>query len=435
PPRPSFISYNGLFKYQDPACFTFAPNHAVLVVGVPPLRHRPRPPTHRTALLIIRNSWGDGWGDGGHMRMDMQGGYGVCGINTLPGVYPIVRSSSDACNSDIVQADGTPLANLDVCGAAGFNPCGVGTCVNDGAGSYSCVCPRGYIQGTTVDGAFSCAPALTVATSYVVRGGGVTCAHVHQTVGLTLQQLKTLNPALSCSAPIAVNTTVTITSTSSLSPCSAFYTTAAGDTCLSIATRHALTDTCDPIQGDPCTSPSTTACVKPCKTALQAINPGLDCSADTDGTLPAYLSVCVKVDYLYVPRVPACPHVHTVAPGETCDVLRKTVAGGMSVEELYQLNPGILCDRIALPVPASAAVIPNYDVCWADVYDPQIPTCPRPYIILKADTCDTILPKSFGGSHDCFRQINGYECLNPVQVGARICLPDPAALLRGRCLV
>ncbi|CAI5967565.1 unnamed protein product [Closterium sp. NIES-64] len=469
---PSFISYNGLFKYQDPACFTFAPNHAVLVVGYRLSGTDPALPHIAAPYWIIRNSWGDGWGDGGHMRMDMQGGYGVCGINTLPGVYPIVRSSSDACNSDIVQADGTLLANpcggfactvvgtsntcdcdgtvyvqatnldgsrtctlVDVCGAAGFNPCGVGTCVNDGAGSYSCVCPRGFIQGITVDGSFSCAPALTVATSYVVRGGGVTCAHVHQTVGLTLQQLKTLNPALSCNVPIPVNTTVTTTSTSSLSPCSAYYITAAGDTCVSIASRHSLTDTCEPVQGEACTSPSTTACVKPCKTALQALNPGLDCSTDTDGTLPAYLSVCVKVDYLYVPRVPACPHVHTVAPGETCDVLRKTVAGGMSVEELYQLNPGILCDRIALPVPAAAAVIPNYDVCWADVYDPQIPTCPRPYVILKADTCDTILPKSFGGSHDCFRQINGYECLNPVQVGARICLPDPAALLRGRCLV
>ncbi|CAI7733673.1 unnamed protein product [Closterium sp. NIES-54] len=318
---PSFISYNGLFKYQDPACFTFAPNHAVLVVGYRLSGTDPALPHIAAPYWIIRNSWGDGWGDGGHMRMDMQGGYGVCGINTLPGVYPIVRSSSDACNSDIVQADGTLLANpcggfactvvgtsntcdcdgtvyvqatnldgsrtctlVDVCGAAGFNPCAVGTCVNDGAGSYSCVCPRGFIQGTTVDGAFSCAPALTVATSYVVRGGGVTCAHVHQTVGLTLQQLKTLNPvrtpslapshhtppspshqvnpplcacmrcpfacsllmltvdshapsslppscnhkqALSCNVPIPVNTTVTTTSTSSLSPCSTYYTTAA----------------------------------------------------------------------------------------------------------------------------------------------------------------------------------------------------------------
>ncbi|CAI7773231.1 unnamed protein product [Closterium sp. NIES-53] len=529
PQQPPFSLYLLPHPRRDPACFTFAPNHAVLVVGYRLSGTDPALPHIAAPYWIIRNSWGDGWGDGGHMRMDMQGGYGVCGINTLPGPrisaapsrpcqhntplrpclstrpspslclltltlpcslslpahllplpsHPLTSptplphaASSDACNSDIVQADGTLLANpcggfactvvgtsntcdcdgtvyvqatnldgsrtctlVDVCGAAGFNPCAVGTCVNDGAGSYSCVCPRGFIQGTTVDGAFSCAPALTVATSYVVRGGGVTCAHVHQTVGLTLQQLKTLNPALSCNVPIPVNTTVTTTSTSSLSPCSTYYTTAAGDTCVSIASRHSLTDTCEPVQGEACTSPSTTACVTPCKTALQALNPGLDCSTDTDGTLPAYLSVCVKVDYLYVPRVPACPHVHTVAPGETCDVLRKTVAGGMSVEELYQLNPGILCDRIALHVPAAAAVIPNYDVCWADVYDPQIPTCPRPYVILKADTCDTILPKSFGGSHDCFRQINGYECLNPVQVGARICLPDPAALLRGRCLV
>ncbi|CAI5488855.1 unnamed protein product, partial [Closterium sp. Naga37s-1] len=40
----------------------------------------------------------DGWGDGGHMRMDIQGGDGVCGINTLPGIYPVVRAANDPCN-------------------------------------------------------------------------------------------------------------------------------------------------------------------------------------------------------------------------------------------------------------------------------------------------------------------------------------------------
>ncbi|GJP52390.1 hypothetical protein CLOM_g11511 [Closterium sp. NIES-68] len=470
---PSFISYNGLFKYQDPACFTFSPNHAVLVVGYRLSGSDPALPHIAAPYWIIRNSWGEGWGDGGHMRMDMQGGYGVCGINTLPGVYPVVKSSSDACNKDVILPDGTPLANpcggfactvngttnkcacdgtyyvqatnldgsrtctlVDVCGASGFNPCGVGTCVNDGVGSYSCVCPANHRQGITIDGTFSCAPSLTLAANYTVRGGEVTCAHVHQTLGLTLKQLQQLNSALDCNAAIPINTTIITTRTAPLLGCSAYYTTTASDTCLGIATRHGLTDNCDPVENETCTSPSTTACVKPCSAALQTLNPGLDCSVGTDGTLPAYLSVCVKVDYLYVPRVPACPHVHTVAPGETCDVLRSTVAGGMSLEELLRLNPGILCDRLAMPVPAAAAaVIPNYDLCWADAYDPQIPTCPRPYVVLKADTCDTILPKSFGGSHDCFRQINGYECLNPLQLGARICLPDPAALSRGRCLV
>ncbi|CAI7900847.1 unnamed protein product [Closterium sp. NIES-54] len=43
---------------------------------------------------IIRNSWGEGWGDRGHMRMDIQGGDGVCGINMLPSIYPIVKSEA-----------------------------------------------------------------------------------------------------------------------------------------------------------------------------------------------------------------------------------------------------------------------------------------------------------------------------------------------------
>ncbi|GJP42039.1 hypothetical protein CLOM_g1636 [Closterium sp. NIES-68] len=58
------------------------------------------------------------WGDQGHMRMDIRSGDGICGINTLPGLFPVVR--------------------MDVCGSSSRNPCVVGTCVNDGRGSYSC---------------------------------------------------------------------------------------------------------------------------------------------------------------------------------------------------------------------------------------------------------------------------------------------------------
>ncbi|CAI5504618.1 unnamed protein product [Closterium sp. Naga37s-1] len=43
---------------------------------------------------IIRNSWGEEWGDKGHIRMDIQGGDGVCGINVLPGIYPVVKSEA-----------------------------------------------------------------------------------------------------------------------------------------------------------------------------------------------------------------------------------------------------------------------------------------------------------------------------------------------------
>ncbi|CAI5485772.1 unnamed protein product [Closterium sp. Naga37s-1] len=37
-------------------------------------------------------------------------------------------------------------------------PCGVGTCVNDGKGAYSCICPPNYIKSTTVDNSSTCDP-------------------------------------------------------------------------------------------------------------------------------------------------------------------------------------------------------------------------------------------------------------------------------------
>ncbi|CAI5953088.1 unnamed protein product [Closterium sp. NIES-64] len=85
----TFIQYDG-----DPACYTGNLNHVVLVVGYfinrdDGSQNRIPPP-----FWIIRNSWGVEWGDRGHMRMDIRGGDGVCGINVLPGIYPIVKSEA-----------------------------------------------------------------------------------------------------------------------------------------------------------------------------------------------------------------------------------------------------------------------------------------------------------------------------------------------------
>ncbi|CAI5498443.1 unnamed protein product, partial [Closterium sp. Naga37s-1] len=91
----SFKDYDGLSKYQDPACFTYKLNHVVLLVGYRLVGKDSRFPHMAPPFWIIRNSWGPDWGDGGHMRMDIQGGDGVCGINSLPGLYPVVRGECD----------------------------------------------------------------------------------------------------------------------------------------------------------------------------------------------------------------------------------------------------------------------------------------------------------------------------------------------------
>ncbi|CAI5929878.1 unnamed protein product [Closterium sp. NIES-65] len=88
----TFIIYDGTFKYQDPACYTGSLNHVVLVIGYFINRDDGSQGRIAPPFWIIRNSWGVDWGDRGHMRMGIMGGDGVCGINVLPGIYPVVKT-------------------------------------------------------------------------------------------------------------------------------------------------------------------------------------------------------------------------------------------------------------------------------------------------------------------------------------------------------
>ncbi|CAI5488876.1 unnamed protein product, partial [Closterium sp. Naga37s-1] len=311
---PSFLNYDGLSKYADPSCFTYNLNHVVLLVGYRLTGLDPTFPHMAPPFWIIRNSWGPEWGDGGHMRMDIQGGDGVCGINTLPGIYPVVRAAR------------TPAT------AAVHNPCAVGTCVNDGKGSYSCVCPPGFRQGTTVDGTFSCAPGDSSST-YTVVSWGVTCADIHPVYGLTLAQLQAQNPDLSCSTPLAVGMVVNVVQPADLMPCSVYYTTSQGDTCESLATYFSLTAGC----------PTPT---EPCAAAFQALNPGLDCSGS--GELVGSQAVCVerRAESAAALLIPVCSQFYLVQAGETCDQIRSVPSPPLSPLEFFRLNPGIKCSRL-----------------------------------------------------------------------------------------
>ena len=79
------------FKYADPACYTYSLNHVVLVVGYLVAGSDPNARGVAPPFWIIRNSWGTDWGDGGYMRMGIEGGDGICGINVLPPLYPVVK--------------------------------------------------------------------------------------------------------------------------------------------------------------------------------------------------------------------------------------------------------------------------------------------------------------------------------------------------------
>ncbi|CAI5459732.1 unnamed protein product [Closterium sp. Yama58-4] len=147
---PSFLNYDGLSKYADPACFTYNLNHVVLLVGYRLTGSDPTFPHMAPPFWIIRNSWGPEWGDGGHMRMDIQGGDGVCGINTLPGIYPVVHTAKDPCN-----VNGTSSGVFGLL----FNPCGNFTCTPtpDGASNHcDCNDPR-FVEALQPDNSRTCA--------------------------------------------------------------------------------------------------------------------------------------------------------------------------------------------------------------------------------------------------------------------------------------
>ncbi|CAI6005415.1 unnamed protein product [Closterium sp. NIES-64] len=60
-----------------------------------------------------------------------------------------------ACVASTCCLASTPLSKVS---SYAMNPCGVGRCVNDGKGAYSCICPPNYIKSTTVDNSSTCDP-------------------------------------------------------------------------------------------------------------------------------------------------------------------------------------------------------------------------------------------------------------------------------------
>ena len=49
-------------------------DHAIAIVGF-------SSKDQDTPYWIVRNSWGESWGEGGYVNIAITDGYGVCGIN------------------------------------------------------------------------------------------------------------------------------------------------------------------------------------------------------------------------------------------------------------------------------------------------------------------------------------------------------------------
>ncbi|CAI6002744.1 unnamed protein product [Closterium sp. NIES-65] len=384
----SFTKYDGTFKYQDPGCYTGNLNHVVLVVGYFVLRNDGSENRIAPPFWIVRNSWGEEWGDRGHMRMDIQGGDGVCGINVLPGIYPIVKIPGDPCGLKSYKGDGdlqpsmnpcgrftckpitktnsntctcslpaqtkqpfveavngygNTCAYVDVCGSYFKNPCTVGTCINNGKGAYSCICPPNYVNSTTIDKFPTCDPANTTATNMTVIGDNWFCSDVYPLAGLLYAQFIQQNPALVCTNALPRGTVIQLIDTPAI-PCTAYFYSLSGDTCVSIADSVRLT-----------------------RDDLMDLNPGLDCTQ----TIKPGRSICVERNETYAYSVPECVKYATLTAQDTCERLLQGLGlqnNPSNWAELYRNNPGLVCASTipgsSLAVGSNAGVQLGEDVQW-----------------------------------------------------------------------
>ncbi|CAI7835314.1 unnamed protein product [Closterium sp. NIES-53] len=346
----SFKKFTGGYVYNDPACFASGlVSHNLVVVGYNVLAPEP--------YWILRNSWGTDWGEDGYMRMaitaradptgaiEVNGGAGVCGIYATPALYPVVA--------------------VRVCALYQTNPCWVGTCVDNNEGSFSCLCPPGFMQGIKADGTTTCVPVISQEDkgTYLITGPGVTCYALAISYGFTQAELEDKNPDLDCSADILPSTLLDI-SDSSLAPCSLPYTVTPIDTCDSIAETFNIS-----------------------AADLTSLNPALNCSRLVIG-----IQICVARGQAY--QFPLCTRYHDVADGETCTSLMQVQARPpLSPFDFFAMNPGLMCNNLVPTKPGDG--LGGQQVCLASLPFSAFKCVYQTYYTKRGDTCASIYMKYF----------------------------------------
>ncbi|CAI5475871.1 unnamed protein product, partial [Closterium sp. Yama58-4] len=254
-----FLNYNGTSILTDKTCFANRMvNHVVVLVG-----YHLEGPGLPGSYFILRNSWGTTWGDNGHMRIGFdRSPFGYCGMWSEPGYYPMLPAvpgkwcagfpcgagkcsdpplppkpgekpkqyySCDCTNEPFlipaVNVDGTDTCIVKtVCMLQLQNPCGAGTCMDDGLGGYNCTCPANYTSTARPDGMATCIPPPIASTTYTIQAGD-TCDTICAANNITTTDFQTMNPTIDCSSNLTAGVTVNVTSASAVKMCINYYTT------------------------------------------------------------------------------------------------------------------------------------------------------------------------------------------------------------------
>ncbi|GJP38680.1 hypothetical protein CLOM_g23103 [Closterium sp. NIES-68] len=435
----SFVNYNGSFRYDEPDCYTGNLNHVVLVTGYLLMGTDKNRPRTLSPFWRIRNSWGTEWGAEGYIHMGIAPGEGICGINVLPGIYPIIRNSDDPCmresfitgNGDAVMnpcgsyecietADGASntcgckppfvealnndgsrsCAYVDVCSASMQNPCEVGSCINDGQGRYTCICPSTHMLDTTIDGFPTCTRGFGTATTLMVAGSNWHCADVHSLFGLTLDEFKHNNVKIDCSDRLPWNQPLNMAK-ANVDACSAFYYTLPSDTCSSIETFLKLSG------------------------SLEKLNPGIQCLS-----LDASRSLCIERNSTALGPVRKCHKTAIITKMDDCTNAGNALGSGITMVDLYRMNPGLVCDP-AKGLKGDASGSMKVEVCVDAEYDNySMGKCSVGKLkYFKADTpCVSLLAREFKGKRADFRALNKRECATTIggkpQEHVALCIPS-----------
>ncbi|CAI5978796.1 unnamed protein product [Closterium sp. NIES-65] len=320
------------FKHQDPACYTGNLDHAVLVVGYLLFTNNDHQSQTAPSFWIIRNSWGVEWGDRGHMRMDIQGGVGVCGINMLPGIHPIVKIPKDPCGQKSYKGNGDLQPSM--------NPTASMLIITGANWWCSDVFP---VAGISLAGFSS--QNMSLPQGKVIKLGGTPttpCTAFFYALKVSLAKKINFFWGSSTPLPSSPSSSPLQLTHSPISPSSPNFPPSfdIGNTCSSISVQLGLAST-----------------------YLASLNPGLDCFEP----IKAGRSLCIEPNATFAFTVPWCLQYGMLSSQDTCESLQQQsmnssregstgaeVVAATSWTELYRSNPGIICPRT---IPASSATI------------------------------------------------------------------------------